>query len=118
MRLAELPADFRDRAEHLRECGAEVQALTLEWAAERTEEALKGAMDEELTLDQAEIESGYTRRSLRQMIQAGKIPAAGRGRGLRIQRRHLPKKPGVASSGPGLTFRSQLARTVAAGGDA
>ena len=118
MRLAELPTDFRERAEHLRECGAEVQAKTLEWAAARTEEALRRAMDEELTLAEAEIESGYTRKTLRQMIQDGKIPAAGKGRGLRIQRRHLPRKPGVASSGPGLTFRSQLARAVAAGGDA
>ena len=113
MRLARLPTDFRERAEHLRECGAEVQAMTLEWAARRTEEALKGAMDEELTLAEAEIESGYTRASLRSMIRDGKVPATGKGMGTRIQRRHLPRKPGVASGTPILTLRTQFARTVA-----
>ena len=115
LRLGDLPAGFRERADVLRECGAVGQASTLEWAADRAEEALRGAALEELTLDEAEIETGYSRSHLRRLIREEKIPATREGSRIRIQRRHLPHKPGVAGSGPTLTLRSQLARAVATG---
>ena len=117
MRLAGLPTVYRERAEQLRECGAGTQAEALEWAAECAEDALRGAMEEEITLEEAEIESGYSRSHLQRLIRARLLPATGRGARARILRRHLPRKPGVASEDPALSLHSlQLARAVAESG--
>ncbi len=117
VRLADLPAEFRERAATLRgDGGAEQPAIAWERAAQCVEEALTGHLDERLSLADAETESGYTRRHLRRLIRDGTLPEEPDGT---IQRRHLPTKPGtgVASDlSPAPSSRVQLARAVADGG--
>lgn len=118
-RLSELPALFREKAARLREdAAAEQPAHAWERAADLMEIALQGSAMELLTLDEAEVESGYTRRHLLRLIREGVIPSASPAGAPLILRAHLPRKPGysvacapaqVASS------RAQLARAVANG---
>lgn len=118
----ELPATWRKRADLFRRHGAEGQAATCEELARELETALEAHMDEELPLEVAEQESGYTTGHLRRLIQEGTIPATERGT---IRRRHLPRKPGylpgqgetqgkpTAPTRPrSPTSKTQLARSV------
>ena len=52
-----------------------------------------------LTQAQAAEESGYTQQQLRRLAKLGKIRAAGGGRGWRIARRDLPRKPSAVARG-------------------
>ena len=63
------------------------------------EEAVRQAEDETLTLDQASVESGYSKRRLRELVASGEICNAGKKGAPRIRRVDLPRKS--ASNGLG-----------------
>lgn len=120
MTVTDLPIVFRLKAEELRrDAAAEQAARAYERAAEMVEDALRGQGDEVLDLDQAEVESGYSRLHLRRLLREGSIPNAGRRGAPRIRRADLPRKPGYqVATGPQAVPSSevQLARAVAGGG--
>ena len=73
---------------------------------------------EPISLEAAEVESGYTRAHLRRLLREGSLPNAGTKSSPTILRMHLPKKPGfgVAQTHPRATSsQMQVARTVALG---
>lgn len=115
--LEALAEEWRDEAETLRRRGAPQQANALESAAEDLEDGLFRWWREPLTAEEAAAESGYSADHLRRLARQGKVPTAGDGGRLRIERRHLPRKPG---QGPGggdrhtrpVASRSRVARTV------
>ena len=118
--LHQLPAEYRRMAHSVREnAAAEQAARAYERCAAIAETALRGHWEEALSLEEAELESGYSRSHLRRLIREGIIPDAGGPGRPRILRRHLPRKPGAAaarSPDPGAPSVRQLARTIAAGG--
>lgn len=116
--LRELVVSLRSEAEVLRENCADSQAKLCERHAERLEEALSKHSNETLTVAEAAAESGYSKSHLRRLIREGRIPNAGEAGSPRIQRRDLPRKPGLGSkvasaepAGP-LGSRKQVARSV------
>jgi len=117
--VQELITLWRNRAEEARDLYAiEFAARAYEKAAEELEERLAGTMMELLTLEEAEVESGYTRSHLRRLMREGTIPNAGNDIGPMILRAHVPRKPGytVAKLGPvAASSRMQAARAVASG---
>ena len=118
-RIQDLPGSFRETAEYLREHAASDEAARV-WdkAAEKVEEALRSSSLELLGLDEAEVESGYTKGHLRRLIRDGVIPNSGAESDPRIQRSHLPRKPGWRVAGPrpwGVSSRTQAARAIAKG---
>ena len=118
-RIQNLPRSFRATAEYLREHAASEEAARVwEKAAEKVEQALRRSNLELLGLDEAEVESGYTKGHLRRLIREGLIPNSGAESDPRIQRSHLPRKPGfrVAGSRPWrISSRTQAARAIAKG---
>jgi hypothetical protein len=90
---ANLPAVWRQRAKDLRDYGALPAAVAWERAAQELESELLSEENEELTLGQAVLESGYSERALRQKIATGDIPNAGERGRPRIRRRDLPHRP-------------------------
>ena len=115
--LGALPSVFRQKAATLRiDGGADQPAVAWERAAEEVERALRGHLDEPLSLQDAATESGYTRRHLKRLNREGKLTIQDDGC---VLRRHLPRKPGadVADDTPEVSSsRVQLARAVADGG--
>ena len=117
-RPADLPAAFKETAALARECAADERAAAIwERAAEMAEQSLRQSGLEQLTLPQAEQESGYSRDHLRRLIDEGTIPDASATDGSKaILRKDLPKKPGhgVAPVRPPVaSSRVQAARAVA-----
>lgn len=115
--LRSLADDWRSEAELLRHRGAPRQADALESAAEDLEQRLSQWWREPLTAEEAAAETGYSADHLRRLARQGKVPTADDGGPVRIERRHLPRKPG---DGPGggdsrtrpVASRSRVARTV------
>ena len=93
---ADLPAAFKERAAIVREYAADGRAAAIwECAAETVEESFRRYELQPLTLQQAALESGYTRDHLRRSIDEGKIPnASAVDSSYSILRMHLPRKPG------------------------
>ena len=60
---------------------------------------MKRAEDEELTLAESELASGYSKRRLSELIADGTIPNLGRKGAPRIRRADLPRKAKAASNG-------------------
>ena len=116
MKLQALPAEFRRRAEFVRENAAAEQAATAwEKAATEVEAALRADELEELTLQEASLECGYSVDHLRRLIRDGTIPNAGDERKHGVLRRDIPRKPGhrVAVLRPlAPSSRTQAARAV------
>jgi hypothetical protein len=114
---ADLPAEWRSQAEGLRQFGADDQARTLAWCADRLEEHASAWETEPLTLEEAAQESGYSRDHLGRVLAEGIIPNAGEPYAPRIRRFDLPRKPGHTSEsatpldGP-VSSRMQMARSV------
>ena len=103
--LGDLPRYFREKAEELREdFAAGGRARAVEWCAEQVEKALKEGTLEELTLDEAAAESGYSRSHLRRLLRDGALLNVGTERDPRIARGSLPRKPG--HQGPSWARRS------------
>jgi hypothetical protein len=96
---ANLPAEWRAQAEGLRQFGADAQAKAVDRCANHLEEAFRQTEAEQLTLQDAAEESGYSADHLGRLVREGKIPNAGRPSAPRISRRDLPIKasPRVAS---------------------
>jgi hypothetical protein len=91
--LLSLAQRWLTEAETLRRYGDERGAHVCELHAAEIEAAVKAANDEQLTLEEAERESGYTRDHLRHLVADGAIPNAGRSGRPRIRRGDLPRKP-------------------------
>jgi hypothetical protein len=89
---------IRAKAKEFREAFAdEPRARSLEWAAQKIEEALRDESDQLLTLPQAAEISHYHPDSLARMVREGQIPdlRPPNSKGpIRIRRGDLPIKPG------------------------
>jgi hypothetical protein len=98
--LHQCVADMRAKAKELREAfGDEGRARTLEWAADKIEQALRDERNELLTLAEAAAVSGYHPDSLARMVRDDQIPdlrPPGSQGMIRIRRGDLPIKPGKA----------------------
>ena len=70
-------------------------ASVLRAVACELEDAIQSHHLEELTVQEAAIESGYSEWHLRDLVRSGGIPAQRNGSRWLIQRRHLPQRPGV-----------------------
>jgi hypothetical protein len=90
--LANLVPAWRERAEGLAPY-APAAAVAFSEAAKELEEALAKSQAEELTLEEAAAESGYSADHLGRLLADGTIPNAGRKHAPRILRRDLPRKP-------------------------
>lgn len=114
--LRDLPSRWRNRAASLRRnAAAEQPARAFERAAEELEETLSESMMAPLTLEEAEIESGYSRSHLRRLIREKVLPNSGSDLKPLILRRHLPRKPGHGvsrTSDRNPYSRLQVARAV------
>jgi hypothetical protein len=96
--LQELAARWREQADTLDRWQDSRGAALLRQAATELLDAIEEAGDEELNLEAAARESGYSDRRLRELIAEGAIPNAGRKGAPRVRRRDLPKKARSASS--------------------
>ena len=95
---ADLPREWRDRADRLRRYSASA-ANAWDDAATELEAALAKWESELLSIRQAAVESGYSEDHLRALVRDGAIPDSrpngSRGE-IRIRRCDLPRKPGLA----------------------
>ena len=57
-------------------------------------------MNDLLTQSEAVQESGYTMQQLRRLAKEGKLLSSGRGRGWRVARRDLPRRPSLVAPPP------------------
>lgn len=121
--LLDLPQAFREIAAFVRQNAAAEEAATAwERAADRLEVELRELFGGTVTLDEAEVESGYSRKHLLRLIREGTIPNVGTEASPMITRVHLPRKPGYAGHAlagevPEVSpSRAQVARAVVAGG--
>lgn len=90
---AELADRWRADAVVLRRYGCEAEAQLLESRADELGEAERAAGDEQLSLQEAAAESGYSKRRIRELVSEGKVPNAGRKGAPRVRRSDLPRKP-------------------------
>ena len=88
----DLPAEWRDQAEGLRQFGADAQAKAVDRCADHLEEVLRQEGDALLKLPEAAEESGYSSDHIGRLIREGRIPNAGRPGAPRIARRDLPTR--------------------------
>ena len=110
---SDLPADWRARAQLLRDWGGDPQLPKVwELAATELDHALAAGGDEALSLVEAAEESGYSTGYLGSLVRKGKIPNAGRRHAPRIRRSHLPhKKPSKPGRPP--TRRQKTVEQIA-----
>ena len=97
--LADLAAEWRGESEVLRRRGASAQADVLDSVARDLEERLREWELEALTMEEAQVESGYSRSTLERRMASGQIPNVGKGGAPRILRRDLPFKGGRQALG-------------------
>lgn len=97
--VLELTRTWEADADRLELYGDEGRAQLVRLLAAQVREAMREVADEELTLSEAAIESGYSADHLRHLVADGTIPNAGRKGAPRIRRRDLPLKPGAGESG-------------------
>jgi hypothetical protein len=90
-RLEALTQEWRRNADLLERYGQPGAPLLRQCAAE-LESAEREAADEELKLTAAAIESGYSERRLRELIEEGRIPNRGRKGAPLLRRGDLPRK--------------------------
>lgn len=96
--LRELLDAWRAEAEMLRgRYGDERGARLCEVHADELEARLIMHLDEELTLQEAATESGYSYQHLRALIAGGQLTNVGRKGAPRVRRRDLPRKPRSAT---------------------
>lgn len=113
--LRDLADTWEEEAETLRGRGAHRQAEALESAAEDLQKRISYWTKKPLSPAKAATESGYTADHIRRLIREGKVPNAGDESSPRIERRHVPRKPGHALgnvSGERVGSRSRVARAV------
>ena len=90
--VSHLPDEWRTLAAQQRSLGADAQARTLEFCADRLQLAVRHAADELLSLRRAAEESGYSADHLGRLLRDGAIPNAGRRSRPLIRRGDLPAK--------------------------
>ena len=95
MTLHGLPQKWETEAELLDGYGCVEAAASARRHAHELTEAIRDAENEELTLDQAARESGYSKRRIRELIADKSIRNAGRKGAPRIKRGDLLKKPSM-----------------------
>ena len=88
----DLPTEWRERAQLLREHGAPEQARLAEHFAAELDQVLAAGGDEVLSLVEAARESGYSAGHLGSLIKRDVIPNAGRPGSPKIRRSDLPTK--------------------------
>lgn len=113
--LQKLAQSWRDDADLLRRRGARGEADALESAACELEDALREWVTHPLTPAEAAEETGYTADHIRRLIRNEKVPNSGDDSRPKIERRHLPRKPGFGLGRPAsdrVGSRSRVARTV------
>lgn len=99
MTLRELAQTWQAEAARLRtRYGLEEMARLCEVHAAELMETVTEAEEEQLTLEQASRESGYSKRRLRELIADKSIPNAGQKGAPRIQRADLPRKTSKSGS--------------------
>jgi hypothetical protein len=119
VQLSRLAQEFRDNQREALRLGASEEAANV-WqaAAKELEKRTADSLLEPLTLEAAELESGYTRNHLNRMLREGKVPNSGTDTEPRILRMHLPRKVGfgvdVGTIRPA-SSRVQAARAVIEG---
>jgi hypothetical protein len=113
----QLVMEWRDTAQSMDEWGAESSAAVIEHCADQLEVVLRDWLLEELSLQPAAVESGYSSEHLGRLVREGAVPNAGRPNAPRIRRCDLPRKPGRSGDvGPirrELVSKQQIARSVA-----
>ncbi len=92
--LACITTRWRSEAEILHRRGADEQAAVLESCVSDLEEEARLFSLEEITLEQAAGESGYSYSALQKMVSDGTIQNVGKKGTPRVLRGDLPKKPG------------------------
>lgn len=92
MDIEMLARRWREDAKSLRLRGADSQAVVLESCVRELEEHDRHASLEELTLDEAATESGYTYTTIQKMLATGRLLNVGRRHRPRVRRGDLPKK--------------------------
>ncbi len=115
-----LSSRWRIRAKLFRDHADESVARAYEKCAGELDEAWREWEVEALTLQEAADQSGYTCSHLRRLIREQVIPDSGDDGQTRIQRNHLPKKPGQGVAPPAQyrpITRTQVARAIAEGGE-
>ena len=90
--ILDLAARWRADAETLERCGHGATATLCRAHAVEIEEAIRDHQDQDLTLAEAAVESGYSSDHLRHQVAEGKIPNAGERGSPRVRRRDLPLK--------------------------
>lgn len=90
----DLAAQWRDKADTLRECGAESQAVLLELCVDELEAFHREHALEALTLTEATQESGYSYSALQKKVASGELPNMGSKNSPRVRRGDLPRKAG------------------------
>lgn len=91
--LDALADEWREKAEDLRQYGADAQAQTLEAAADDLEERVAAIRLQTLTLREAAEESGYSYSRLQEMV-GDELENVGEPGAPRVRRGDLPRKPG------------------------
>jgi hypothetical protein len=114
--IERLVAKWRQDAQTLRRFKVEAHAELIEALLEDLQTFVTERAQETLTLSEASAISGYSKDQLRRHIQKGWIPNSCSGDQVRLQRRHLPKKPGhgiavVPQTAP--SSRTQVACAIA-----
>lgn len=110
--LAALAQSWRADAVTLRQCGAEEAARTSELRADQLEEALRVSDREIVTLAEAALEGGYSKRRIRQMVAEGKLTNVGESGVPRFRRGDVPTKPTKSTSAGGFDPAAE-ARSIA-----
>ena len=93
-----LPEEWRRRSREMEELGATPQARTLEWCASELEQAQREWELKELTLQEAEAESGYSYSALQKMVAGGQLENVGDKGSPKVRRRDLPRRPRSAAA--------------------
>ena len=97
----DLPAQWRERAEFLKEYGGHRKTARLwERAATELEQALRVFGEETLSLVEAAAACGYSADHIGSLIRKGKIPNVGRKHAPRVRRTDLPAKSTTAPGRP------------------
>lgn len=100
---------WRGLAEEVRGLGAEGQAKTLEKCAGELLDLWRERELYELSEEEAEARSGYSRSALYKMRQAGKLTNAGTNGSPKYLASELPRKAGKKKRGPRLADASEIA---------
>ncbi|MEP6496121.1 MAG: hypothetical protein ABJF01_25830 [bacterium] len=109
-------AEIRAKAAELRESfGDDARARSLEWAASRIERALRSDDDQQLTLSEAALRSGYSTDHLARLIRDGRLPNAGRRGSPRIRVADLPIRPRPTVAGASRDIYDPIADARAIG---